>query len=138
MSFLQKINPEELGIPRGYSNGMLAPAGARTLVVAGQIAWDGDQNLVSENFAEQFRQALSNVLTVVRSAGGEAEHIAELTIFAVDVDAYRGSLKEIGAAWRELMGRHFPAMALIGIQELVEPGALVEIQGLAFLPQASS
>ena len=131
---LEVINPQSLGAPRGYSNGMLGPAGGRLLAIAGQIAWDGQQQLVSDDFAEQFDQALGNVVTVVEAAGGAPEHIAQLTLYVVDRFAYTAQIKEVGAAYRRLMGKHFPTMALVEVKALLEPGAQVEIQGLAVLP----
>lgn len=134
MSYLQPINPQSLGAPKGYSNGMLAPAGGRLLAVAGQIAWDSEQRIVSDRFAEQFRQTLSNVVAVVNEAGGGPEHVASLTLYVVDKREYLDQLKEVGAAYRELMGKHFPAMALVEVSALLEPDAKVEIQTLAVVP----
>lgn len=131
---MQPINPQSLGAPRGYSNGMLAPAGGRLLAIAGQIAWNSEQVLVSDDFAAQFEQALRNVLTVVSEAGGGPEHLAQLTLYVVDRFAYTASLKQVGAAYRQLMGKHFPCMALVEVKALLEPGAQVEIQGLAVVP----
>ena len=128
------INPAELGAPRGYSNGMLAPPGARLLFVAGQVGWDGNQEIVGESFAEQFGQALANVVTVVREAGGRPEHLARLTIYVVDHHDYLAALGEIGTVYRAIMGRHYPAMALVEVKALLEPGAKVEIEGTAALP----
>lgn len=128
------VNPLALGAPKGYSNGLLAPAGGRTLFVAGQIAWDGDQQIVSDDFAEQFAQALGNVLTVVRDAGGEAHHLGQLTLFVTDRRAYQAGIEAVGAAYRRLMGRHYPTMALVEVAALLEPRAQVEIQGIAVLP----
>lgn len=130
---MQPINPASLGAPRGYSNGMLAPAGGRLLTIAGQIAWNERQELVSDDFAQQFERALGNVLVVVEEAGGQATDLAELTIYVVDRFAYMAQLKEIGAAYRQLMGKHFPTMALVEVKALLEPGAQVEIQALAVL-----
>lgn len=131
---MEPINPASLGAPRGYSNGMLAPAGGRILAIAGQIAWDGEQRLVSDDFATQFEQALCNVLAVVTEAGGGPEHLAQLTLYVVDRFAYTASLRQIGAAYRQLMGKHFPCMALVEVKALLEPGAQIEIQGLAVVP----
>ncbi len=131
---LQPINPESLGAPRGYSNGMLGPVGGRFLAVAGQIAWNSSQQIVSDEFHRQFAQALANVLDVVREAGGGAEHVASLTLYVVDKSEYVQQLKEVGAAYRDLMGRHFPAMALVEVSALLEPAAKVEIQALAVVP----
>ena len=132
---MEPINPEVLGAPRGYSNGMLAEAGARTLFVAGQIAWDPSQNIVSANFAEQFGQALKNVMSVVEAAGGNAAHVGSLTIFVTDKKAYLSDLRGVGAAYRQVMGRHYPTMALVEVAALVEPEAQVEIQAIAAIPQ---
>lgn len=135
MSRLIPINPQALGQPRGYSNGMLAPTGSRLLFVAGQVAWNQDQEVVSDRFPEQFHQALANVLAVVREAGGDASSLAQLTIYVVDRQEYLASLKEVGTRYRELMGKHFPTMALVEVKALLEPGAKVEIQALAAVGQ---
>lgn len=129
------INPESLGAPRGYSNGMLAPAGGRLLFVAGQIAWDENQNIVDGGFAAQFAQALANVVAVVREAGGEPTDLGSLTIYVVDTREYLATLKDVGTAYRRIMGRHYPTMALVAVRGLLELGARVEIQGLAVIPQ---
>lgn len=134
MTGLLPINPAALGAPRGYSNGMLAPAGGRLLFVAGQVAWDGGQRLVAGGFVEQFAQALANVVAVVREAGGGPEHLARLTIYVADRRQYLADLEAVGAAYRSVMGRHFPAMALVEVQALLEPGALVEVEATAVLP----
>ena len=128
------VNPTTLGPGRGYSHGMLAPAGGRLLFVAGQIGWNERQELVEGGFAGQFAQALANVVTVVREAGGGPADLGNLTIFVTDAREYVAALKEVGAAYREIMGRHYPAMALIEIKALLEPRAKVEIQGLAVIP----
>jgi len=128
------VNPVELGAPRGYSNGMLAPAGGRLLCVAGQIGWNSDQTLVGEDFVAQFEQALANAVTVVRSAGGTPEHVVRLTMYVVDRHEYLAELSEIGAAYRKCMGSHYPVMALVEVSALLEPGAKVEIEATAVLP----
>ena len=128
------INPERLGRPRGYANGVLAPAGGRLLFVAGQIAWDERQQIVSEDFVEQFDRALSNVLAVVAEAGGTPETVARLVVYVTDKREYQARTAEIGARWRALMGRHFPAMALVEVRGLLEDGAKVEIEATAVLP----
>jgi enamine deaminase RidA (YjgF/YER057c/UK114 family) len=127
------INPESLGAPRGYSNGVLAAAGGRFLFVAGQIAWDERQTLVSSDFVEQFDRALMNVITVVREAGGKPEEIARLLIYVTDKDEYRTRRGEIGERYRARMGRHYPAMALMEVKGLLEDGALVEIEAIAVI-----
>jgi enamine deaminase RidA (YjgF/YER057c/UK114 family) len=131
------INPESLGAPRGYNNGVLVEGG-RLLFVAGQIAWDAAQRIVSDDFAEQFAQALGNVLAVVRAAGGAATSIAQLRVYVTDKRAYTASLKQVGAAYRELMGRHYPAMALVEVAALVEDLAQVEIEAVACLPEGEA
>ena len=128
------INPRSLGAPKGYSNGVLAEVGGRLLLVAGQIGWDAEQNLVGDGLAAQFGRALANVLTVVREAGGTAEDVGRLTIFVADRHEYEGALEEVGVAYREVMGRHYPAMSLVEVQVLLEPGAKVEIEATAVLP----
>src|SRR5262245_47987609 len=107
------INPADLARPRGYSHGMMALPGCRLLAIAGQIAWDQDGRLCSSSFAGQFTQALRNVVAVLRSAGGGSEDVLSLRIYVTDKRAYKDQLKEIGAAYREIFGRHYPAMALI-------------------------
>jgi enamine deaminase RidA (YjgF/YER057c/UK114 family) len=104
------------------------------LFVAGQIGWDAGAKLVSERFSEQFRQALSNVMSVVRAAGGEASDLGRLTIYVVDRHEYLAQIKEVGAAYREVVGRHYPAMALVEVKALLEPGAKVEIEATAAVP----
>lgn len=129
------INPPGWKPPRGYSNGVLVQGAARTLYVAGQIAWDPDQRLVGAgDFAAQFRQALANVVAVVHDAKGWPEHLVSVTVFVTDKRAYLGALREVGTIWRELVGRHYPAMALVEVADLLEEGALVEIQAVAALP----
>jgi enamine deaminase RidA (YjgF/YER057c/UK114 family) len=130
---LQLINPESLGAPRGYSNGVLARGGA-ILFVAGQIGWNGDRQIVQGGFAAQFAQALSNALEVVREAGGTAENVARLTIYVAQKQEYLDALEEVGAAYRKLMGRHYPAMSLVEVSALLETGAKVEIEATAVVP----
>ncbi|MCC7013974.1 MAG: RidA family protein [Planctomycetes bacterium] len=131
---LQAIQVPGWKSPKGYSNGQLAPAGARLLAIAGQVAWDANEQIVGRGeFAAQFRQALSNVLAIVRAAGGEPSDLMSLTIFVVDSKAYSECLRDLGAIWKELVGRHYPAMALVQVAALLEDGALLEIQGLAAL-----
>ncbi|MEZ4219502.1 MAG: RidA family protein [Polyangiaceae bacterium] len=133
---LSIINPAALGKPRGYSNGMLAAPGSRMLCIAGQVAWNEAQQVVSDDFAVQFGQALSNVIAVVREAGGGPEHLARLTIFVQPIQEYIQEHKRVGEEYRRLMGKHFPAMALVEVKALLEPGAKVEIEATAMLPPA--
>lgn len=127
------VNPDSLAPPRGYSNGMVL-GGGRMLFVAGQIGWDAESRIVSDDFAAQFAQALDNVLDVVREAGGAPEHIGRFTIFVTDKKTYLAAAKAVGVAYRERMGKHYPAMSLVEVADLLEEGALVEIEATAVLP----
>jgi enamine deaminase RidA (YjgF/YER057c/UK114 family) len=130
---LKFINPDALGPPRGYSNGVIAPPGARLLFIAGQIAWDEHRRIVSADFAEQFERALSNLIAVVREAGGTPDGIARLVVYVTDKREYLAAQAELGRRWRELAGRHYPAMALVEVKGLLEDDAKVEIEGIAVL-----
>ena len=127
------INPESLGAPKGFSNGVLADAGGRLLFIAGQIGWDEKQTFVSADFVGQFDQALANVMAVVSEAGGDAEQIARLVIYVTDKTEYTRNLKAVGDSYRARMGRHFPAMVLIEVKSLLEDAAKVEIEAVAVL-----
>ena len=127
------VNPSDLGAPKGFNHGLLARPGVRMLFVAGQIGTELDGGVVSGGFPTQFGQALKNVVAVVRMAGGSAPDIARLTIYVTDMEAYRNSLAAVGTAYREIMGRHFPAIALVGVSELVHPDATVEIEATAMI-----
>ncbi len=130
---LKLINPEPLAPPRGYSNGVLAEQGGRLLFVAGQVGWNKEQRIVSENFVEQFDRALENVITVVTEAGGSPNQIARLAIYVTDKKEYKLSLRELGATYRARMGKHYPAMVLVEVQGLLEDNAKVEIEAVAVL-----
>jgi len=132
MSTTRTILPPGWPRPKGYSNGVAARG--EVLAIAGMIGWDAQERLVSPEFVPQFRQALENVRAVVDAAGGAPEHIVSLTIYVVDKQQYCASLAEVGRVYREVLGRNFPTMALVQVADLLEPGALVEIQGLAVLP----
>ncbi len=131
------INPDSLAPPRGYSNGLMFEPG-HTLFVAGQIGWDRDSTMVSDDLVEQFAQAMDNVLDVVRAAGGGPEHIGRLTIYVTDRDAYAAGAKKIGEGYRARMGKHYPAMALLQVAALLEPRAKVEIEATAILPASAT
>jgi enamine deaminase RidA (YjgF/YER057c/UK114 family) len=130
------INPEALGQPIGYNNGLLFDGGS-LLFIAGQVGWDKERRIVSDDFADQFAQALENVLTVVREAGGSPESIARLLIFVTDKDEYASRLRDVGSAYRQLMGKHFPAMTLVEVKSLLERLAKVEIEALAVIPEGA-
>jgi NAD(P)-dependent dehydrogenase (short-subunit alcohol dehydrogenase family) len=127
------VNPEELGAPRGWNNGMLAQAGGRTLFIAGQTARDGSGQVVAGDFVSQFDRALGNVLAVIHKAGGEPGDIGRFTVYVTDMAQYRTSLKPLGEVYRRRMGTHFPAMALVEVTSLVDPQAVVEIEATAVL-----
>lgn len=128
------IHPAGWARARGYSNGIVAQG--RVLSIGGQIGWDAEQRFQALDFVGQFAQALANVVAIVRAAGAEPSAIVQLSCYVTDLDAYRQSASALGPIWREHMGRHYPAMALVGVVGLVEPQALVEIEGLAVLEDA--
>ena len=121
--------------PRGYSNGRIGEGAV--LHDAGQIGWDEHGKFVEGGLGPQFAKALDNVLAVVRAAGGTASDIAAMTVFVTDIAAYRTAGKELGGVWRARLGKHYPAMALVGVTHLVEPQAIVEIQATAHLGGAA-
>ncbi|MEV5509881.1 RidA family protein [Streptomyces orinoci] len=127
---VERLNPPELAPPRGFSHAVTA-VGGRLVFLAGQTALDGAGALVEGGLVEQFRQALSNLLTALRGAGGEAGVLVRVTVYTTDVAEYRARTGELGAVWRELAGREYPAMALIGVSRLWDEGALVELDGIA-------
>jgi enamine deaminase RidA (YjgF/YER057c/UK114 family) len=128
------INPESLGSPSGYSNGLLADAGGKLLFIAGQIAWNRDRQIVSDDFVEQFDMALANVITVLSAAGGEPNNIARLVVYVTNKREYRERTREVGERYRKHMGKHFPAMVLVQVAGLLDDAAKVEIEGIAVLP----
>lgn len=125
------INPEELGVPRGWNHGLLARDGGRILFVAGQTAADTGPAMAEMSFEDQFDAALGKVLQVVEEAGGGPESVGRMTLFVTDLPAYLESRPALGERWRARMGRHYPAMALVEVCGLVEEGALVEIEATA-------
>ena len=129
----QLVNPTNFPKPRGYTNGVVCGSG-RILYVAGQVAFDKDAHIVSPDFATQFLASLDNVIAVVRAAGGGTENIVKLLAFVTDMDKYRDAQRAIGEGWRARMGSYWPAMSLVKVSGLLEPGALVEIEGTAMLP----
>jgi len=121
-------NPPSLARPRGYSHA--AAATGKTIALAGQIGWDAAGKLAS-GFAAQFAQALDNLVVALNAAGGGAEDLLSLRIYVVDKKQYLAATKEVGVAYRAQLGTHYPAMALVQVADLLEDGALVEIEGLA-------
>ena len=126
------FNPEGMPPATGFSYGA-KPATGRTLYIAGITGHDSDLG-ISGGWVEQFSAACHGVAAVITEAGGEPSDLGHLTIYTTDVDGYRSGTKEVGAAYREVFGKHFPPMALIGVSELVDPKASVELVGLAVVP----
>lgn len=129
------VHPAGFPPARGYSNGISAHG--RTLFVAGQVGWEPDGTFASDELIPQFSRALDNVIAVVRAAGGEPGHIAQMTIYVTDMAAYRAAAAALGAVWRARMGKHYPAMALVAVSELVDPRAVIEIQAIAVFEEAA-
>jgi enamine deaminase RidA (YjgF/YER057c/UK114 family) len=125
------IHPQGWAPALGYANGMLMPDG--TLHVGGQIGWDKDKAFVKGGFIPQMEQALSNIAEIVRAAGGEVGAVGRLTWFVKDKQEYLASQKEIGAAYRRIFGKHFPAMSMLVVTDLIEDEALLEIEATAFI-----
>ena len=125
------VNPSSLVAPRGYSHGM--KSSGEVLFVAGQVGWDRDGRMVPGDFVAQFAQALQNVLAVVAAAGGGPASVARMTLYVTDKREYRARLREVGEAYRRLMGKHFPAMALVEVRGLLEDEARIEIEAVALL-----
>ena len=130
---LEVINPQSLGAPKGFSHGLLAPPGARLLFVAGQTAADAQGVVSQREFAAQFDAALARVLTVVQEAGGTPAHVARMTVFVSDLDAYLASRQVLRDVWARRMGTHYPAMALVEVNRLVDAEASVEIEAIAVI-----
>ena len=119
--------------PKGYANGISARG--RTIFTAGVIGWDAEERIVADDLAGQFRQVLENILDILAADGAGPEHLVRMTCYVTDVEEYRAGLAQIGAAWRETIGRHYPAMAVVGVAALVEPRARVEIEAIAMVPE---
>jgi enamine deaminase RidA (YjgF/YER057c/UK114 family) len=131
---MRVLQPEGWPRPRGYSNGVLVPPGHALVFVAGQVGWDAEQRVVPGGFVAQFEQAIRNVLAVLRAAGAGPEHLVRVTVYTTDVDAYAAAAPQVGEAWRRVIGRHFPAMSLVGVARLLEEGAVVEVEATAAVP----
>jgi enamine deaminase RidA (YjgF/YER057c/UK114 family) len=128
---LERVNPPSLARPSGFSHAVVATG--RLVFLAGQVALGADGAIVGDSIAEQFDRALANLLEALRAAGGAPADLASLTVYVVDLDAYRRQSGAIGAAWRRLVGREYPAMAAVGVSRLWDPAALVEVQGCAVI-----
>jgi enamine deaminase RidA (YjgF/YER057c/UK114 family) len=131
---IERVNPPSLPAPTGFAHAVIARG--RLVFLAGQTALNRDGAITGATVAEQFEQALANLLTALAAAGGAPEHLASLTVYATDLADYRAQGREIGAVWRRLAGRDYPAMAAVGVSRLWDAAALVEIQGFAVVPEA--
>jgi enamine deaminase RidA (YjgF/YER057c/UK114 family) len=125
--------PEGWAPPIGYANGIVVPAG-RLVFIAGQVGWDAQQRFHSEALAPQFEQALRNVLAVLAQAGGAPEHICRMTAYCIDRSAYLSARRELGQIWRQLVGRHYPAMSMIFVADLLDHPAKIELEATAVIP----
>jgi enamine deaminase RidA (YjgF/YER057c/UK114 family) len=133
MSMMQILQPPSWARAKGFSNGIVASG--KLVFIAGQVGWTGQGEWKEKSFAGQFRQTIRNILEVLAEAKGGPEHIVRMTWYVLDREEYLASLKEIGAAYRELMGRHYPAMAVVQVSGLVEREARLEIEATAVLPE---
>ena len=133
MSHRTVLQPPGWARPRGFSHA-IAVKGGTTVYIAGQVASNAQGVIEKRAFGEQFRQALQNILTVLAEAGGNPEHLVRLTWYVIDKQEYFGAMKEIGAAYRELIGKHYPAMAVVEVTGLVDPDARLEIEAIAVVP----
>ena len=131
---LDLVNPPDLGKPRGFAHGLLAPAAGRILFVAGQTATDSEGRITSQAFSHQFETALSRVLAVVRAAGGSPEHIARMTVYVTSIQKYRDSRPALRSIWLRRVGAHYPSMTLVQVTALLDDDAEVEIDAMAVLP----
>jgi|SRR5215470_10690745 len=130
---LKVLQPPHWKRPKGYVNGISAKG--RMVFVSGVIGWDAQEKLVSSNFADQVRQALQNILAILAEGGAEPEHIVRMNWFVLDKKEYVAAYKQIGAIYREIIGRHYPAMTAVEVSGLLEPGARVEIEVTAVVPE---
>lgn len=129
---MKVLQPQGWAPPLGYANGIAARG--TVVFVAGQVGWDAAQKFRSEDLALQFEQALRNVLAVLAEAGGRAQHICRITAYCCDKPAYLAARPELGRIWRELMGRHFPAMSMIFVADLLDAPGKIELEATAVIP----
>jgi enamine deaminase RidA (YjgF/YER057c/UK114 family) len=134
---MQILQPPGWAKPKGYSNG-IAVKGGTTIYIAGQVAFNSQGIFEEQTFAGQFRQTLKNTLAVLAEAGGKPEHIVRMTWYILDKKEYLGAIREVGAAYRELIGRHYPAMAVVQVSGLIEDQAKLEIETTAVVPDVKS
>jgi enamine deaminase RidA (YjgF/YER057c/UK114 family) len=129
----QFLNPDDMSPAKGFAH-VVVPADGRTVYLSGQIAADATGAVVGDTFAEQYDRALGNIVSALAAAGGSPEHIVSLTVYTTSMQEYRDQLSEVGAVHRARLGRHFPAMAMLGVTELFEPAAKLEIVAVAVIP----
>jgi enamine deaminase RidA (YjgF/YER057c/UK114 family) len=127
------LNPPGWPRPKGYSNGI--EAAGRQIYVAGMVGWNRREQFDSDDFVDQFRQALENIVAVLREGGAGPEHVVRMTMYFLDKREYKSRLAEVGAAWREVMGRAFPVMAAVEVKGLMEDRARLEIEATAVVPE---
>jgi enamine deaminase RidA (YjgF/YER057c/UK114 family) len=130
---MKVLQPPGWPRPKGYSNGLSEEG--RLVVTAGVVGWDESETFLTDTLPGQFAQALQNILAILAEGGAGPEHLVRMTCYVTDIDAYRASLGEIGAVWKAIIGRHYPAMALVAVSARVEPEALVEIEATAVVPE---
>ncbi len=130
---MKMLQPPGWARPKGFSHGV-ATRGGTTVYIAGQVGWNAEERFEETSFAGQFRQTLENILAVLGEAGGRPEHIVRMTWYVLDKQEYLDSLREVGAAYRELIGRHYPAMAVVQVVALMEEKARLEIEATAVVP----
>jgi enamine deaminase RidA (YjgF/YER057c/UK114 family) len=130
------LQPPEWTPPKGYANGVAARG--TTIFVGGQIGWNGQQQFETDDFVGQARQALANIVAVLREGGADPEHIVRMTWYVVDKREYAASYRALGAAYREVVGRHFPAMTAVEVKALIEDRARVEIEATAVVPDSAT
>ena len=129
---IETLQPAEWPRPKGYANGMAARG--RMIFISGQVGWDAQGQFVSDTLADQVKQALRNIVRVLQEGAAHPQHLVRLTWFVLSRDAYMREAREIGAAYREVIGKHFPAMSVVEVRGLVEQRALVEIEATAVVP----
>jgi enamine deaminase RidA (YjgF/YER057c/UK114 family) len=130
---MQMLQPPDWARPKGFSNG-IAVRGGTTVYIAGQIGWTAEERFEHKTFAGQFRQAIANIVAVLAQAGGRPEHLVRLTWYVLDKQEYLAALREVGSAYREIIGRHYPTMAVVQVTGLVEAEARLEIEATAVIP----
>jgi enamine deaminase RidA (YjgF/YER057c/UK114 family) len=130
---MKALHPAGWAAPIGYANGIEVPAG-RLVFIAGQVGWDGAQRFHSEAIPQQFEQALKNTLAVLAEAGGRPEHVCRMTAYCCDKPAYLAARPELGRIWKRLMGRHYPAMSMIFVSDLLDSPGKIELEATAVIP----